>query len=109
MYSIYYHIPSRLKFRSVGKSPKVESLFEVKLLIDLLRWKRDSIFICDYRRKNKLCIGLCRNKVLFCIEVISAEGVFWKEVEKKEVFDILTKIEEVSESPETFNFIGDSI
>jgi len=109
MFSIYYHIPSRLKFRSVDKAPKVTSLNELNKLVGLLKWTRDSVFVYDHRSLKKISISISKGKFSYFFEVISAEGVFWKELSEKDLFSLLDKIDQVVGSPQDFGFEVDSV
>jgi hypothetical protein len=113
MYSIYYHIPSGLSFRSFEKAPKVNDLAGLKELIDRLKWKRDGVYVYDDASKNKVSITLSEHKSAYCFELASSNGVSWKEVNDSELMSLLVskiiKPHQVIACPEEFGVEIESV
>lgn len=109
MYSIYYHIPSRLKFCSVDKSAKTEELSGVINLVDRMKWKNDSVFIYDNGSTCKISISLSDDKSAFILEFLTPSGIYWKELSRDDLCDALGCIDKWLKNPEIFGMESDTV
>jgi hypothetical protein len=108
MFQVYFHIPSKSSYRQVEDAQVLGDVKEVESLLSELTSSDDHIFIYESEKKLKLSI-FYEDENVFGFEIISSSGILYRNFKREELICSLNVINQLIESPKTFQFVEETI
>lgn len=107
MFQVFYDLPSKGSFRSAETAPRTNDLNEVKSLLKELNSKADviSIYSSDNQKIN-ICLS---EEKEFVLEIITANGIWFKDIDSQEILTMLPNMTSVLLDPFSFDFESESL
>ena len=108
MYQICFHLPSSSRYRTYEKSKAVGELGELTLLFGRLSGAGDHIFIFLENGKKKIDFTYI-DDFRFGFEIISANGIYFKEIQLSDFPEYIARFDEIVDKPQGYGFESESV